>query len=489
MAAIPRPVALTLLIAALLIPTWAGAQTVTNARIVEFDPSPDHTATLDDGRAAVQRYVLEVYQAGASAPFHSVDMGKPSPGVDGRIRFDFSAGVSAWPAPGGEYEARVAAVGPGGEGLSDASNRFTVSQCAFTLSGSSALFPAAGGGGSVGVATTAGCTWTLAEGLSWVTPMNASGSGPGTATYSVAANTGTSQRSGTLTIAGRPYQVTQEGSCSYSLSPSSASFAASGGTGSVSVTTTSGCAWSASSGVSWISIGTASGSGTATARYTVAANTSTSSRSGTVTIAGRAHTVSQAAASGGGTAPDPATSALPSPWQTRDIGSVGLAGSAVYSSGLFTVRGAGADIWGSADAFRFVYRPQLSGGEIVARVTYETNTHALAKAGVMLRDGTGANARHVALVVKPGGGIEFLRRASASGSTTYLGGATQAFPAWVRLRRSGTTVTAAVSANGSTWRTVGSTSLSTSTPLMGLAVTSHTTSKLNLSKFDHVSVR
>ena len=45
-------------------------------------------------------------------------------------------------------------------------------------------------------------------------------------------------------------------------------------------------------------------------------------------------------ASGGG---------LPAPWQNQDVGSTGLAGSASFSSGTFSVRGAGADIWGGND--------------------------------------------------------------------------------------------------------------------------------------------
>ena len=489
MAPSPRPFVLTLLIAVLLLPAWAGAQTVTSARIVEFNPSPDHAEMLDDGRPVVQRYVLEVYQAGASQPFHTVDMGKPSPQGDGRIHYDFSGALSAWPAPGGEYEARVAAVGPGGEGVSDPSNRFTVSQCAFTLSGGSALFPAAGGGGAVGVATTAGCSWTTSESLSWVTPMSASGTGPGTATFSVAANTGTSARTGTVTVAGRPYQVTQEGSCSYSLSPSTASFTASGGAGSASVTAASGCAWTAAASASWITVGTPSGSGAATVRYTVAANTSTSSRSATVTVAGRTHTVSQAAASGGTITPPPPGSALPSPWTGGDIGSVGLSGSATYSSGVFTLVAAGADIWGSADSFHFVRRSASGDIDLVARVTSVQNTSSLAKAGVMLRATTASNSPHLVLDVKPNGGVEFMARASAGGATSVIATATQAFPAWLRLARRGSTVTASVSADGRTWRTVGSRAVSLpSTALAGLAVASHSTSVRNTSRFDQVSV-
>ena len=84
--------------------------------------------------------------------------------------------------------------------------------------------------------------------------------------------------------------------CSYSLSPTSASPAASGGSGSISVTTQSGCSWTASSGASWITFtsGT-SGTGSGTVAYTVASNTG-ALRTATSTIAGRTLTFTQSAA-------------------------------------------------------------------------------------------------------------------------------------------------------------------------------------------------
>ena len=51
---------------------------------------------------------------------------------------------------------------------------------------------------------------------------------------------------------------------------------------------------------------------------------------------------------------------LPSPWTDSDVGSPALAGSAGYSGGVFTVNGAGADIWGTSDQFNYVSQP-LSG--------------------------------------------------------------------------------------------------------------------------------
>jgi hypothetical protein len=92
------------------------------------------------------------------------------------------------------------------------------------------------------------------------------------------------------------------GTCSYSISPTSASVAAGGGSGTVTVTAGAGCAWTASSNAAFITItGGASGSGSGTVSYSVAANGATTSRSGTLTIAGLTFTVNQAGTGGGGT--------------------------------------------------------------------------------------------------------------------------------------------------------------------------------------------
>ena len=100
------------------------AQAVRDPRIAEFDPSPDHWQVLSDGQPAVLRYELAVYMIGASAPFATVDMGKPSPGADGKIRYEFTAQVGAWTQVGTDYEARVSAVGSQGAALSTPSNPF-----------------------------------------------------------------------------------------------------------------------------------------------------------------------------------------------------------------------------------------------------------------------------------------------------------------------------------------------------------------------------
>ena len=81
--------------------------------------------------------------------------------------------------------------------------------------------------------------------------------------------------------------------CSYSISPTSASFTASGGSGSISVATQTGCPWTASSGASWLTISSGSnGTGSGTISYSVAAN-SGASRIASSTIAGQIFTCNQ----------------------------------------------------------------------------------------------------------------------------------------------------------------------------------------------------
>src|SRR5512144_1854754 len=66
---------------------------------------------------------------------------------------------------------------------------------------------------------------------------------------------------------------------------------------------------------------------------------------------------------------DSRAQSLPGGWSTTDVGTVGAAGSANGSGGSFTVNGAGADVWGTADAFRFVYTTLTGDGWVVADVT------------------------------------------------------------------------------------------------------------------------
>jgi Zn-dependent metalloprotease len=105
---------------------------------------------------------------------------------------------------------------------------------------------------------------------------------------------------GTTHVAATDVPADCGGTCSFSINPTSASFAAAGGSASVSVTTQAGCNWTAVSNDSFITITSgASGSGSGTVNYSVAANTASTSRNGSMTIAGLNFGVSQAGTGGG----------------------------------------------------------------------------------------------------------------------------------------------------------------------------------------------
>ena len=126
-------------------------------------------------------------------------------------------------------------------------------------------------------------------------------------------------------------------------------------------------------------------------------------------------------------------------WSTRDIGSVGKTGSWTFNSTTqtHTVKGAGADIWGTADAFRYVHQPLNGDGEITARVASQTNTNAWAKAGVMVRESVNSNSKHASVFITPGSGVSFQSRAATGGNSASTTVAGPRAPYWVKIVRSG----------------------------------------------------
>ena len=230
------------------------------------------------------------WTAVANATWLAVTAGA-SGGGNGTVTYSVAANTTSSPRTGA---------------LAIAGQTFTVTQAGAVCS--SSLNPASasiGSGGATGatVAVTSNCSWTAVSNATWLSiTAGASGTGNGTLTYNAAANPATSSRTGTLTIAGLTFNVTQAGApCTVSLNPASASIGGGAAT-EATVAVTSNCAWTAASNAAWLTITAgASGSGNGTVTYSATANTGTSSRTGTMTIAGLTFSVTQAA--GGGTAP------------------------------------------------------------------------------------------------------------------------------------------------------------------------------------------
>src|SRR5439155_16665838 len=146
------------------------------------------------------------------------------------------------------------------------------------------------------VSVNNGCSWTASSPYSWI-HTSSSGSGGGSVTYTVDANTTTSSRSGTISVGNQSFTITQAGlSCTYSLSPTSFSPGSGAQSGSFTVTASAGCPWAAATASGWIHTGS-SGNGNGGVSYTIDANTSGSSRSGTIIVADQSFTLTQAGTS------------------------------------------------------------------------------------------------------------------------------------------------------------------------------------------------
>jgi regulation of enolase protein 1 (concanavalin A-like superfamily) len=157
----------------------------------------------------------------------------------------------------------------------------------------------------------------------------------------------------------------------------------------------------------------------------------------------------------------------------------------------FSVTSTGADIWGNADQFRFVYKTLSGNGSITARVDSLTRSDAWSKAGVMIRETLEPGSKHVSTVVTPDNSCSQQYRPTtggASASTDWTGTAVKA-PYWVRVTRTGNVFKTETSADGKTWAAQGpdQTVAMVANVYVGLCVTSHNAAAYSTAEFSNVS--
>jgi hypothetical protein len=234
------------------------------------------------------------WTANTTTSWLTITSGKTGTG-NGTIGYSFAANTSS--------SSRTGSITAGGKTLSVTQ----VAACTYTVSPTSKDFGSEGGSGTVTVTTRSDCPWTAAASTTapWITiTAGQSGTGNGTVAYSVAANTSTSSRSGSLTIGGRTVSISQSpdiSSCTYTPAYTSKTISWCGGERTIQVTTQGDCPWTATSDATWLTIILANRSGTRSLSYTVAPNTTGSSRQATLTVGGKAVQITQNARSGNGT--------------------------------------------------------------------------------------------------------------------------------------------------------------------------------------------
>jgi hypothetical protein len=310
----------------------------------------------------------------------------------------------------------------------------------------------------------------------------------GTATVTITGTSGSLQHTTTVSLTVNPAP-----DFSLSASPTSLTVVqGNNGTSTITVNPLNGFSGSVSLSASGLPSGvTASFSPnptTSTSTLTLTASGTAATGTATVTITGTSGALTHTTTIS--LTVNPSTS-LPAGWTDADIGAVGLAGSASYNNGTFTVSGSGADIWTAADQFNYVYQSVSNDMTIIARVVSESGTASYAKAGVMIRETLATNSVEASVLVTPTNGVAMEVRSTTGAASINVAGWVRSIspPQWVKLVRSGSTFTSYYSADGSTWTQLTSTNVTmNSSATAGLAVSSHDNTSLSTATFDNVNI-
>ncbi|HKV62229.1 MAG TPA: protease pro-enzyme activation domain-containing protein [Candidatus Acidoferrum sp.] len=180
---------------------------------------------------------------------------------------------------------------------------------------------------------------------------------------------------------------------------------------------------------------------------------------------------------------------LPSSWSDLDIGPVGPAGSAGYSSGTFTVNASGQYIWSTADGMNFAYQSLSTDGSIIARLLSISGGASSESTGVMIRETLDPSSTHMYAAFGQGGILDVYRSTTA-GNTNFASISSITLPYWVKVVRSGNNFSGYGSPDGVNWTQIGPTQTITMAQnvFIGLAVSSNTNSALATATFDNVSI-
>lgn len=161
-----------------------------------------------------------------------------------------------------------------------------------------------------------------------------------------------------------------------------------------------------------------------------------------------------------------------------DIGNPATPGTITPVMNGYNITSSGVDIGTNSDQFTFAYQQRSGPFDFAVRVEGLSLTDPWAKAGLMVRQSLTTNSAYGAILATPSiAGIVFQSRASASAGTVI---SSNTFPVnypytWLRLQRSGNTITGYGSMDGSSWVVVGSANVTLTDPVyFGYAVSSRT---------------
>ena len=187
--------------------------------------------------------------------------------------------------------------------------------------------------------------------------------------------------------------------------------------------------------------------------------------------------------------PPPASCEAPASWTGTDIGNTGVDGESCEENGVYTLKGAGANIWNASDQFHFMHRKLKGDGEISVRMTGLTRPDALTKAGLMMRNSLSTSSRHAFLALNVDGVRSFQYRQADGGNTANKSQEFGAFTDshWIRLVRTGDLISGYFSSNGSSWTLMDELSIPMNEEIyVGVGVNSHDAANLANGTFDNL---
>lgn len=150
-----------------------------------------------------------------------------------------------------------------------------------------------------------------------------------------------------------------------------------------------------------------------------------------------------------GSLPD-TTNSLPAGWSHADIGPVAAPASISYSSDALNVIADAGEIYGTQDAFSYIYQELDGDGEISARVA-SISGYTWARTGLMIRSSLDDGAPHAYACLGNREGVCFFYRTEQDGSTTGPRLLGNTAPLYVRIARKGNLFTGYRSSDGVNW--------------------------------------
>jgi regulation of enolase protein 1 (concanavalin A-like superfamily) len=181
-------------------------------------------------------------------------------------------------------------------------------------------------------------------------------------------------------------------------------------------------------------------------------------------------------------------------WTTAQIGP-GASDSFVDGT-FFSAMNQGKDIWGTSDAFTYIYTRWSGDGALTARLNRLDQADPWTKGGLMFRESLASGAAHAFVLSSPEKGTAVQYRTTTNGPSASGGSYPKNTPGefgpgfWLQIVREGNVFTAYLSVDSAGWQQIGQAAVNLPpTAYVGLAVTSHNVAGSTWGLFDDVTLR